>query len=105
MRISGTLGHRCRYPKVYTLTPPRVLAHSAVERLKSIAPLLTCMERDDFEALFERLDELQGEAMERREENTGPSDEPTPRSMYFTGKDTGIAEAKAVIRERIEVEE
>lgn len=63
------------------------------------------MERDEFEAMFERLDELQDEAMDRAEDERGPSDEETPRSMYYTGKDLGIAEAKAVIRERVTVED
>lgn len=52
------------------------------------------------EKLIERLDELQEEALERQEAEAGPNGEQTPRSMYFVGKDTGLAEAKAVIRER-----
>lgn len=49
--------------------------------------------------ILEQLNELQEEAQEKRESNEGPFGKQTNRSMYFLGKDVGIARAKKVIRE------
>ncbi|AGM11561.1 hypothetical protein M199_gp105 [Halogranum tailed virus 1] len=62
------------------------------------------MKGEDFDAIIARLNELQEEAIEEREEHEGPNGEPTSKGMYFLGKDVGIARAKAVLRERIDVE-
>jgi hypothetical protein len=48
--------------------------------------------------VLDRLDELQDDAMEQADAERGPNDEPTPQTMYYIGKDSGIAEAKQRIR-------
>lgn len=63
------------------------------------------MERNEFDALMDRVDEIQSDAMEQAENERGPSGEPTSKSMYFLGKDVGVARVKSVLRERIEVED
>lgn len=52
-----------------------------------------------------RLDELQEAANDDREEHSGPNEEPTSKSMYFLGKDVAFADAKSILRERVEIEE
>ena len=61
------------------------------------------MEGETFDRIIEALNDKQEQAMDKREQHETPGENGS-KEMYFLGKDVGLARAKQVLRDELEVE-